>query len=113
MNAFGYIGAVITIFGGVIGLLFPVPVSRRIGLSLNGVLGRSEFRATYGGLFLSAGVAAILIRSHDASLILACAWLGAAGGRSFSAVIDRSWSKENIAGIAIEVGIGSLLLAAT
>ena len=111
MNTFGYIGAAITVFGGVIGLLFPTPVSRTIGLTLNGRLGRSEFRATYGGLFLAAGVAAIVIGTLDATLILACAWFGAAAGRTISAFIDRSWSKENLGGIAIEVVVGSLLLA--
>lgn len=113
MNTFGYIGAAITILGGVIGLAFPGPVSRTIGLSLDGRLGRSEFRATYGGLFLAAGVAAIVIDSSDATLLLACAWFGAAAGRTMSAAVDRSWSKENFAGIAIEVIAGSLLLAAT
>lgn len=113
MNTFGYIGAAITVFGGVVGLLFPDRVSRIIGLRLDGRLGRSEFRATYGGLFLAAGVAAIVIDSPDATLLLACTWFGAAGGRSISAVIDRSWSKENVAGIAVEVVVGSLLLAAT
>ena len=111
LNTFGYIGAAITVFGGVIGLLFPTPVSRTIGLTLNGRLGRSEFRATYGGLFLAAGVAAIVIGTLDATLILACAWFGAAAGRTISAFIDRSWSKENLGGIAIEVVVGSLLLA--
>ncbi|MEN9591914.1 MAG: putative rane protein [Gemmatimonadota bacterium] len=108
MNTFGYVGAAITIFGGIIGLMFPDRVSRTIGLSLNGRLGRSEFRATYGGLFLAAGVAAI--NAPDSTLLLACAWLGAAAGRSISAIIDRSWSKENVAGIIIELAVGSLLL---
>jgi len=111
VNTLGYIGAGITILGGVVGLLFPTQVSRTIGLSLNGRLGRSEFRATYGGLFLAAGIAAIAINSHDATLLLASAWFGAAAGRSISAVIDRSWSKENVAGLVIEAATGSLLLA--
>jgi hypothetical protein len=111
VNTFGYVGAAITIFGGIIGLMFPDRVSRTIGLSLNGRLGRSEFRATYGGLFLAAGVAAIAIDAPDSTLLLACAWLGAAAGRSISAIIDRSWSKENVAGIIIELAVGSLLLA--
>ena len=113
MNILGYIGAGITILGGVVGLIFPTQVSRTIGLSLSGRLGRSEFRATYGGLFLAAGIAAIAINSRGATLLLACAWFGAAAGRSISAVIDRSWSKENMAGIIIELTTGSLLIAST
>jgi hypothetical protein len=113
VNILGYIGAGITILGGLIGLLFPTQVSRTIGLGLNGRLGRSEFRATYGGLFLAAGIAAIAINSDDATLLLACAWFGAAAGRSISAVIDQSWSKENVAGIIIELTTGSLLIAST
>ena len=57
-----------------------------------------------------AGIAAIVIGTRDATLVLACAWFGAAAGRTISAFIDRSWSKENLAGIAIEVVVGSLLL---
>ena len=54
MNTFGYVGSAITLLAGLLGLWFPVPVARTIGLTLNGKLGLSEFRATYGGLFLAA-----------------------------------------------------------
>jgi len=104
------IGASVSIFAGLVGLIWPQQVSKVIGLELPGRLGVSEFRATYGGLFIGAGVAVLAIGSADAALVLGAAWLGAFAGRVVSLVIDRNTSKENIAGCAIELVVGGLLV---
>ena len=72
----GYVGAIISIVAGCLGLIWPKQVSRTIGLQIPGRLGQSEVRATYGGLFIGAGVAVVLIASSDAALVLGAAWAG-------------------------------------
>lgn len=111
MSATAYLGAAISIAAGLLGLVWPRPVSRVIGIHIPGRLGLSEVRATYGGLFIGAGLAVILIRSREAALVLGAAWAGAFLARTVSFVIDRSRTKENGAGLVIEATIAVLLLA--
>ncbi|MFM7252265.1 MAG: DUF4345 family protein [Ilumatobacteraceae bacterium] len=110
MSTTAYLGAAISITAGLLGLLWPRAVSRVIGLHIQGRLGLSEVRATYGGLFIGAGLAVILIGNRDAALVLGAAWAGAFLARAVSFAIDRSRTKENIAGLAIEATIALLLL---
>lgn len=112
MNALGYVEPVLTVLAGVMGLLWPRPVSARIGLALPSRLGVSEVRATYGGLFVGAGGAVLLSGSTTAATVLGAAWGGAFVARALSVVIDRSRSKENAAGLAIEATMAALLLLA-
>jgi hypothetical protein len=107
----GFIGAAISISAGLLGLVWPRPVSRVIGLALPSPLGMSEVRATYGGFFVGAGLAVILIGRRDAALVLGAAWGGACLARAASFLIDRSRTKENIAGLVIEALVSVLLLA--
>ena len=111
MNAMGYVGAFISIVAGCLGLIWPKQVSQ-IGLQILGRLGQSEIRATYGGLFIGAGLAVILIASSDAALVLGAAWAGAFIARAISFVIDQSRTKENIAGLLIEGVMAALLILA-
>ena len=104
------IGATVSVVAGLLGLIWPRQVSTVIGLELPGRLGVSEFRATYGGLFIGAGVAVLVIGSSDAALVHGAAWLGAFAARVVSLVIDRNPSKENLAGCAIELAVGGLLV---
>jgi hypothetical protein len=112
MNALGYIGSMLSVLAGVMGLLWPRPVSARIGLALPSPLGLSEFRATYGGLFIGAGGAVLVSGSTTAATVLGAAWGGAFVARALSVVIDRSRSKENAAGLVIEATMAALLLLA-
>jgi hypothetical protein len=100
------------VLAGVMGLLWPRPVSARIGLALPSPLGLSEFRATYGGLFIGAGGAVLVSGSTTAATVLGAAWGGAFVARALSVVIDRSRSKENAAGLVIEATMAALLLLA-
>jgi hypothetical protein len=112
MNAMGYVGAIISIIAGCLGLIWPKQVSRTIGLQIPGRLGTSEVRATYGGLFIGAGLAVALIASSDAALVLGAAWAGAFIARAISFVIDKSRTKENVAGLVIEGVMAALLILA-
>jgi hypothetical protein len=109
VNTTGYIGAAVSIIAGFLGLIWPKQVSKTIGLQIPGRLGTSEVRATYGGLFIGAGTAVALIGNSDAALVLGAAWAGAFVARAISFVIDKSRTKENIAGLLIE-GVMAILL---
>jgi len=106
-----YVGAGISVLAGTLGLLFPWRISRIIGLMLPDRLGLSEFRATYGGLFIGAGLAVLAIGRREAALVLGAAWIGAFAARMLSVVVDRSRSRENMAGLAIELLVGAMLIA--
>lgn len=108
----GYVGAIISMVAGCLGLVWPKQVSRTIGLQIPGRLGTSEVRATYGGLFIGAGLAVTLIASSDAAFVLGAAWAGAFIARAVSFVIDKSRTKENIAGLLIEAVMAVLLILA-
>ena len=112
MNAMGYVGAIISIIAGCLGLIWPNQVSRTIGLQIPSRLGLSEVRATYGGLFIGAGTAVVLIGNSDAALVLGAAWAGAFVARAISFVIDKSRTKENITGLLIEGVMAVLLILA-
>ena len=112
MNTVGYVGATISVVAGLLGFFFPKQVSRVIGLQLPGLLGVSEFRATYGGLFIGGGVAVLMLQSNEAAVALGCGWAGACIARAISLVVDKSRSKENIAGLVIEAVMAALLLLA-
>jgi hypothetical protein len=105
-----YVGASISVAAGLLGLVFPTRVSRVVGVSLPTPLGLSEFRATYGGLFIGAGVAVLAIGTHEAALVLGLAWLGAFAARLLSVAVDKSASRENLAGLVIELVVGLLLV---
>ncbi len=101
MNAMGYVGAIISIIAGCLGLIWPKQVSRTIGLQIPGRLGQSEVRATYGGLFIGAGVAVVLIASSDAALVLGAAWAGALlHEQSHSSSINHARRKTSLASLS-------------
>lgn len=112
MNILGFIGASISVIAGLLGFFLPTRVSKVIGLGISSTLGVSEFRATYGGLFISGGLAVLVIQSGDAATVLGCGWAGAFFARAISLLIDKSRSKENVAGLVIEAAMAALLLLA-
>lgn len=105
------IGAVATFGLGVMGLVAPGIAATFTSIRPQGLVGRSEIRATYGGFFCGIGAMCLVLQSPDAYLIAGVAWVGAAVGRSFSLVVDRSWGAKNLGGIGFEAAIGGLLLA--
>ncbi len=109
-EALALVGAGITVALGMLGLLRPDVAADIVGISTEGALGRSEVRATYGGLFVGLGAACLWLRSPEAYLVAALAWLGAAFARVVAVGVEREASKENVAGVVVEAGIGGLLL---
>ncbi len=105
-------GAVVTTMLGCLGLLFPSAVSRVLGIEPNKPLGISEFRATYGGFFLSLGIGCLVAQSVPVFTVVGAAWCGAALARIVSFAVDGSRTRHNLAGVGVEAGIGLAMLAA-
>jgi len=105
------VGAGLTVALGMLGLVRPEVAADLVGVVPEGSLGRSEIRATYGGLFLGLGGACLWLRSPEAYLVVALAWLSAAAARLVAIAIERNVSKENAVGVVVEAGIGGLLMA--
>lgn len=110
MGASAVIAAVATALLGAAGLLVPRRVAAEVGVRPEGLLGVSEVRATYGGLFLAAGVAVLALDSTDAAMTLGAAWGGAAIARLASVAVDRSTGWRNAVGVLVEAGLCALLL---
>jgi len=105
------IGALITTALGCLGLFAPDRAAALTSMSPVGVNGRSEVRATYGGLFAAMGVACLLSQWTPVYFTVGIAWFGAGVGRIWSVVIDRNVNQKNLAAIVMEVAIAALLLA--
>ena len=82
-----------------------------MSISPVGLNGRSEIRATYGGLFTALGIICITAQSEIVFMVSGVAWLGASVGRVYSMLLDRNYGIKNFGGIAVETGIGALLVA--
>jgi hypothetical protein len=104
------IGAVATTLLGLLGLFLPDKAAAFVSISPVGLNGRSEVRATYGGLFAALGVTCIAAQAEIVFMVAGVAWFGASAGRVYSALLDRNSDMKNIGGIALEAGLGALLV---
>ncbi len=100
------IAAAITVGLGLLGLLAPGKAMRLVGIEADQPHGRLDVRATYGGLFLALGAFPLISGEPIAFQMLGVAWLAAGLARAIFTPIERVWGRENLAGIAIEVGLG-------
>jgi len=105
------LGAVATLGLGLLGLFAPAKAAALTSLSPLGRDGRSEIRATYGGLFAGMGALCLVTQVELIFLTVGAAWIGAAVGRAWSVVTDQNLSRKNLGGLALESLIGLLLLA--
>lgn len=102
--------ALITAALGLMGLLLPAKAAQLTSIRPEGLLGTSEIRATYGGFFLALGAYALYAQADVVFAVAGVAWLGAAGGRLLSVVVDRSVSSKNLIAVAFEAAMGGLLI---
>ena len=105
------LGALVTVGMGALGLVAPERAAAFTSISPIGLNGRSEIRATYGGLFAALGLWCLVTHSQTAFCTAGIAWLGAAAGRVASVVADRNRDGRNIGGVVVEAVIGLLLVA--
>lgn len=104
------IGAVATVFLGLLGLFCPDKAATFVSISPVGPNGRSEIRATYGGFFIALGLFCIATQLDFAFLTAGVAWLGASVGRVYSAFADHNFDTKNLGGFVIEAGLGAMLI---
>lgn len=109
--ALANIGAMITTALGGLGLFAPDRAAAFTSISPVGANGRSEIRATYGGLFAAMGLACLLSQWYPVFLTVGIAWAGVGAGRVWSVAIDRNFDRKNFGAIGMELGIAGLLLA--
>jgi hypothetical protein len=84
------VAALLTIGFGLFGFLAPAYTAAALDLApTQSTMGYSEMRASVGGLFVVAGIAAIWLGSPTAYAMLGFAFAGAALGRAVSLVLDN------------------------
>jgi hypothetical protein len=105
------LGALATVGLGGLGLFAPAKAAALTSISAVGPNGRSEIRATYGGLFAAMGLSCLLVQAEAVFRTAGAAWIGAAIGRAWSVVVDRNFSLKNFGGLLFESLIGLLLTA--
>jgi len=105
------LGALVTLGVGAFGLLRPLAAARLIGLAAESRLGRSELRATYGGLFFALGAFTVVTRDEVAFTLLGAAWLGAAAARCGDAMLVPAVYRAVWRAALFEAGVALLLLA--
>jgi Domain of unknown function (DUF4345) len=103
-------GALITLCMACMGLLKPQWAANIVSLEATSVPGKSEFRATYGGLFIPLGLVPLVTMDPLAFLISGTCWLGAAAGRIVSIAADDANTSKNWGATAFEAVIAFLLL---
>lgn len=89
MTVIANLGAMLTLFLGSLGLLFPKRICQFLGINPDGPLGVSELRATYGGFFLFLGAGFLFSQSEAAFQVAGTAWCGAALARLMSVAIEK------------------------
>lgn len=110
MDAMNVAGAAICLGLGFLGLLAPKAAAKLVGLTAHAPHGASEFRATYGGLFGVLGGVPLATGEPAHYAFSGLCWVGAALGRLTSILIDRTSTRMNWAGVAMETVIGGLFL---
>lgn len=104
------LSALVTLGMGGLGLFAPDRAAAFTRIAPLGVDGRSEIRATYGGLFAALGLVCLAAQSDAVFLTAGIAWLGAAAGRLVSVAMDRNHGARNLGAVAFEALIGMPLL---
>lgn len=110
MEILNIIGAIMTVVMGGLGLLFPSRAASLVGVEAVTTPGRSEFRATYGGMFVAMGVLPLITLSPLFFAFAGLCWAGAAAGRVVSIFVDDANSPANWGAVAFEAAFATSLL---
>ena len=113
MDWLNAVGACLTVGMGCLGLFFPARAASFTGLTATTIPGRSEFRATYGGLFVFAGALPLLTMDPTMFLLLGLSWAGAGFGRVVSILADDANSLKNWIAVLFEATFALLLMIGT
>ena len=90
LDTLNIIAALLTIGFGAFGFTAPNYTASALDLApTKSTMGLSELRASVGGLFVVAGLAALWLNDPMAYVMLGFTYVGAATGRFVSLVLDR------------------------
>ncbi|MGB1206889.1 MAG: DUF4345 family protein [Chitinophagales bacterium] len=104
------IGSLITLIFGIWALTLPLKFSRFVYLTPYKNFGKTEIRATYGGLIMALALFALYSQNDIVFQGLACAWFGAALGRSIGILADKSYTPKMLQFVIGEIIIGLLFI---
>ncbi len=107
------IACILTIAFGLFGFLAPRYTASALDLEpTKSTMGLSEMRASVGGLFVIAGVAALWLNDPSAYTMLGFAYAGAALGRLVSLAIDKPPATKLLIFGGIEAVLAVVLIGA-
>jgi Domain of unknown function (DUF4345) len=104
------IGAFIFVLLGVVGFFFPDLIARFVGIIAGKDRGKSEIRATYGGVFLGVGASALYFQETNVFTAIGIGWALAAVARILGILVDKEYHKLNFGGVLFETAVAILLL---
>ena len=110
MEWLNYIGAIGTLGLGITVLVSPASAAKIVGLKAETTSGRSEFRASFGGLWIALGAVPLLTMEPLAFAFVGMVWLGTAAGRLVSFVLDKTVDRQNLFNVGFEIVFGGLCL---
>ncbi|ABG31865.1 DUF4345 domain-containing protein [Roseobacter denitrificans] len=112
IDTLNIIGALLTIGFGLFGFLAPRYTASVLDLApTESTMGLSEMRASVGGLFVAAGLAALLLGDPLAYAMIGFAFAGAASGRVLSLIFDKPPVKKVLLFGGIEAVLAAWFLA--
>lgn len=110
MDALNQAGALGTLVMGLLGLVLPRAAARFVGLQALTAAGRSEFRATYGGLWVPLALMPLITQEPIVFAVSGFCWAGAAVGRIVSILLDDALDAQNLKAAGFELVFAALLL---
>lgn len=110
-DALNILAAIVTLLLGCIGLCFPERAAGIVKLQAIADEGRSEFRASFGGLWFGLGTLPLVTMEPLHFAMAGTVWLTTAIGRIISFMADRTMTKLNIFNVGFELACAIFLLA--
>jgi hypothetical protein len=107
---FQNIGTIISLFLGVIAVIFPSKIETFVSIKSVGKTGVSEIRATYGGFFIGLSIFALISQLHTVFIALGFGWIGASFIR-FITLFFGFTNIKNISAVIFEAIIGVLCIS--
>jgi hypothetical protein len=104
------IGASVFVLLGVVGLFSPDSIAKFVGIIAGKERGKSEIRATYGGVFLGVGASALYFQDANVFTAVGIGWACAGIARIFGILVDKEYHKLNFGGVIFEGLVATLLL---
>ena len=110
MDVLNQAGALGTLAMCLLGLLLPKTAAQFVGLQALTPAGRSEFRATYGGLWAPLALMPLITQDPIVFAVTGLCWAGAAAGRMVSIFLDDALDAKNLMAVGFELAFAALLL---